>query len=265
MRRHLPVALVLLGLLQPAAAEETVPGYIRDVPPEAPAARETRHARIAARRANPPLILVHKGTWAAAPENTLEAYAASHDYGADGNEIDIHRSKDGVLFMFHDGNAERMLDGAGPMKEKTYYEILRMKFKKRYGTATEDTRVPTLAAVLLLARQRDMLLHLDVKEAGLEDDIERLFDAADMWDHIVEVNAGNAERIRAHPKVKLMPYKGSFPEGGRGAAAFLRTPGDLIFTDRDPTPAVMTLEREKPEKPVPLPEDIRVRWGPKGP
>ena len=57
----------------------------RAVPPEPAVARLARHERVAARRAGT-LVICHRGASAFAPENTLEAYAAAMDYGADGCE-----------------------------------------------------------------------------------------------------------------------------------------------------------------------------------
>jgi hypothetical protein len=76
-------------------------GYITSIAPESAKHREARHRKIARRRVGP-VVIVHRGAWAFAPENTLEAYSAAMDYGADGCEIDIRRTADGVLVMFHD-------------------------------------------------------------------------------------------------------------------------------------------------------------------
>ncbi len=263
----------LLGLLAMGSAQAdeegagvSVLGYIRKVPPESPQARAARCGKVARRRKAKPLM-VHRGASKLAPENTLEAYAAAMDHGADGVEIDIRRSKDGVLYLFHDGTLDRMTNGAGKVSRLTYYELLKLGLKRIYGTATRQTRTPTLAAFLVLARQRAMLIHLDVKEAGLQDEIEKMLNAADVWDHIVEVNAGNAEKLRHHSKVKLLRYKGWFPEGGAkpdldAINALLVRPGEMIFC-RDPRVPARFLGRRAREA-VPLPDGIRAEWTPAG-
>jgi glycerophosphoryl diester phosphodiesterase len=144
----------------------------------------------------------------------LEAYAAAMDYGADGCEIDIRRTADGVLVMFHDDGLERMTDALGPIHQYTYAELLAVKFRSAYG-AQPETGIPTLAAVLELTRQRGMLLHLDVKEPGLEEEIARLLDAADMWDHVVEINEWNATALRQNPKAHRLAYKAFGWQEGR--------------------------------------------------
>ena len=255
------------GRAAPVSGREKVLGYINHIPPESPQDREIRHQRVAERRKGMP-ILVHRGAWKIAPENTLEAYAAAMDCGADGIEIDIRRSADGVLYMLHDDTLDRMTTCSGKARSRTYYELLQCRFSKVFGQADDTTRIPTLAAVLVLARQRAALLHLDVKESGLEDAIERMFDEADVWDHVVEVNAGNAERLRGHPKVRLLPYKGWFPQGKyeNDPAAhrdMLSKSGVMIFCE-DPRAAVAALKRTVPD-PVPLPMNLRVEWTPAGP
>lgn len=213
-------------------------------------AGESRHEKVAERRSRI-VIMVHRGASAFAPENTLEAYAAAMDHGADGVEIDIRRTKDGVLVLFHDDTVDRMLEGSGRVRDLSHEELAAMPFRRPFGPARRRTRVPTLAAFLELARQRAMLIHLDVKEPGLQDEIGRMLDEADMWDHIVEVNAGNAERLREHPKVKLIPYKGWFPDnvkrpGDPGVAEFLARDGGMVFVKNDPSLVARILGRTPP-------------------
>ena len=56
------------------------------------------------------VVMVHRGAAAFAPENTLEAYAAALDYGADGCEVDLRRTADGVLVLFHDDMRAALAD-----------------------------------------------------------------------------------------------------------------------------------------------------------
>jgi glycerophosphoryl diester phosphodiesterase len=48
------------------------------------------------------LVLAHRGASRFAAENTLRAFARAVELGADGVELDIHRSADGVLMVRHD-------------------------------------------------------------------------------------------------------------------------------------------------------------------
>jgi len=78
--------------------------------PESDAKRSAQHLRIAERRAGT-VVIVHRGASAFAPENSLAAYAAAMDYGADGCEVDLRRTRDGVLVLFHDDMLDHLTCG----------------------------------------------------------------------------------------------------------------------------------------------------------
>jgi len=48
------------------------------------------------------LVVAHRGASRAAPENTLEAFEVAVALGADGVELDVHRTADGALVVHHD-------------------------------------------------------------------------------------------------------------------------------------------------------------------
>jgi glycerophosphoryl diester phosphodiesterase len=52
-----------------------------------------------------PLVLAHRGACRQARENTIEAFARARELGADGVELDVRRSADGVLVVHHDAEA----------------------------------------------------------------------------------------------------------------------------------------------------------------
>jgi glycerophosphoryl diester phosphodiesterase len=49
-----------------------------------------------------PLVLAHRGASRRAPENTVEAFQVARDLGAEGVELDVRRTRDGVLVLSHD-------------------------------------------------------------------------------------------------------------------------------------------------------------------
>lgn len=65
------------------------------------------------------LIAVHRGVWCGnVIENTIEAYEASRDMGADLFECDLSETTDGELYLFHDGGEWRVLG-----KDKSILEM----------------------------------------------------------------------------------------------------------------------------------------------
>ncbi len=59
-----------------------------------------------------PAIIAHRGDSSHAPENTLEAAALGHRAGADGWELDVQLTRDGIPVVIHDPTLTRTTDVA---------------------------------------------------------------------------------------------------------------------------------------------------------
>ena len=59
-----------------------------------------------------PAVIAHRGASFDAPESTAASYTLARDLGADYLEMDLQRSKDGVLFALHDNSLLRTTDVA---------------------------------------------------------------------------------------------------------------------------------------------------------
>lgn len=60
-----------------------------------------------------PLILGHRGAPFEAPENTFGSFARAMELGADGVELDVQRSADGIPVVIHDLTLDRTTSGSG--------------------------------------------------------------------------------------------------------------------------------------------------------
>ena len=209
------------------------------------------------------VIICHRGASAFAPENTLEAFAAAMDYGADAVEVDVQRTADGVLVCFHDSCLGRFTNGFGPVSWYTYPELLQVTLQ-HYGTATPETRIATFASLVELARHRALLIWLDIKAKGVEDDIAKILDSADAWDHIIGMESYNSENLQKNPNYKpVQCLKWLFDEGNidwdpEQVKKLLPPPGKAIMVD-DPRVAVHELGRPA-YKPVSLPQSVYADW-----
>ncbi len=102
----------------------------------------------------PPLIVAARGTTESAPENTLAAFAAAIEYGADTIEFDVHPTRDGKLVVHHDYYLERTTDGSGPLANFTLDQLQRLDAGSWFGREFHNERIPTLNQVLELGRHR---------------------------------------------------------------------------------------------------------------
>ena len=66
-----------------------------------------------------PLVLAHRGANRLARENTVDAFVRARELGADGVELDVRRTADGVLVVHHDAAVEPV----GLLVEQPFAEI----------------------------------------------------------------------------------------------------------------------------------------------
>jgi glycerophosphoryl diester phosphodiesterase len=102
------------------------------------------------------LVIAHRGAWGAAvpnapAENTLEAFEAAIVLGVDMIELDVRRTRDGQLVVFHDARVK------GVLTSSLAYDALKTRHTKGHP--------PLLKDVLELTRDR-IALNLEIKEAG---------------------------------------------------------------------------------------------------
>jgi glycerophosphoryl diester phosphodiesterase len=108
-----------------------------------------------------PLIFAHRGGSALGPENTLAAFDLGMAAGADGLELDVHLSADGVAVVHHDRTLDRTTSASGPVASRTAAELAQVdagcrfvnaegvrRFDVRDSLGPELTRIPTLRDVL---------------------------------------------------------------------------------------------------------------------
>jgi glycerophosphoryl diester phosphodiesterase len=87
-----------------------------------------------------PLVFAHRGGCALGPENTLAAFDRGLAAGADGLELDVHLSADGVVVVHHDDTLDRTTSATGPIAARTAAELMRVDAACRF--AWPDAEAP---------------------------------------------------------------------------------------------------------------------------
>jgi glycerophosphoryl diester phosphodiesterase len=142
-----------------------------------------------------PAVIAHRGASFDAPESTAASYKVARDLGADYLEMDLQRSKDGVLFALHDNNLQRTTDVAtkfperkdSPANEFTMAELKTLDAGSWFNTAYPDRarpgfvglKIQTLDEIIKIAEsnpQHKPGLYIETKEPkqfpGIEADLK---------------------------------------------------------------------------------------------
>jgi glycerophosphoryl diester phosphodiesterase len=113
------------------------------------------------------MVVAHRGASVEQPENTIAAFEAAIDAGADAVEFDVRMTADGHAVVMHDPDVSRTTDGMGIVSEMTLDEV------RRLG-------VPTLEEALRCLSGRaavDMEIKNSPNEPGYRPDAEPAVEA----------------------------------------------------------------------------------------
>lgn len=115
----------------------------------------------------------HRGFASTFPENTLIAVAGAFDRGADGVEVDVQLSADGVPVIMHDPTVDRTTDGKGRVDALKFEELRALDACARRGTQWGRCQIPTPAEVLAAVHGRGVVI-LDLKGSWPSSDLRAL-------------------------------------------------------------------------------------------
>jgi glycerophosphoryl diester phosphodiesterase len=108
------------------------------------------------------IAIAHRGEPVGHRENTLPAFVAAMDLGADMVEIDLRRTRDGAIVVLHDQTLERLWGVAASVGDVDLADVVAL--------GEGDVRIPTLPDVLSAVRLPLMVdfTRREVVAGGLE-------------------------------------------------------------------------------------------------
>jgi len=110
-------------------------------------------------------IVAHRGAPQRARANTIESFLAALEMGADMIELDVRKTADNVLVIFHDPWISRFTQ-LPMLKDCTYRQLLEHTAKRKF-------EMPTLEQALR-ALSGKVMLDIELKEPGCEAEVIRL-------------------------------------------------------------------------------------------
>jgi glycerophosphoryl diester phosphodiesterase len=166
-----------------------------------------------------PWLVAHRGGSLLAPENTLVAFDRAAELGADALEIDVRRTRDGEVVVFHDDDTDRLTGQRGSVEARSAAEVKGLDAAygfTRDGGATYPlrglgVRIPTLGEVLV--RYPDLRLNIDAKtpDAALAEVLARVVLEADASERVC---VGSFHDAQAERLGRLLPGVARFfPQG----------------------------------------------------
>jgi glycerophosphoryl diester phosphodiesterase len=173
-----------------------------------------------------PQIFAHRGGCALGPENTFAAFDLGLAAGADGLELDVHLSADGVPVVHHDATLDRTTSQSGPVAARTAAELAQLDAGYRfardgaYPFRQQGEGIRSLREVLQRYRDIPIIIEMKVNSAQMGEAVARDVRLAHAIDRVCVAGYGarSAAAVQAaipeiarsatHPEVRLAVYRG---------------------------------------------------------
>jgi glycerophosphoryl diester phosphodiesterase/membrane-associated phospholipid phosphatase len=155
-------------------------------------------------------IIAHAGAQGHAPPNTMEAFEAALELGADTLEMDLQLTADGEVVTIHDGTVDRTTDGSGAVGEFTLEEFQALDAGATWED--DDGSTPFAGEVVRHATLRDVFeafpdtpLVIELKTDGGEAIIQPVIDLVAEYDRQSDVIVASFSEDYLQPVREQLP------------------------------------------------------------
>jgi glycerophosphoryl diester phosphodiesterase len=123
-----------------------------------------------------PRVMAHRGASSEYPENTMPAFAAAVEMGADYIELDVHCTRDGEVVVLHDADLARVASDERLIRELTMGELERIDAAFNFSLdgvswplRGKGIHVPRLAEVLKFWPALRLVIEFKPPDAAIAD------------------------------------------------------------------------------------------------
>ena len=133
-------------------------------------------------------IWAHRGSSISQPENTMAAFEQAAADKAEGIELDVQRSRDGRLLVYHDENLKRLTGKDAYLATLNWADLQQLNVAANRPELGVH-RIPLLEDVLEFIKGTDLKLNIELKNSnilyhGLEEEVLALVEKVGLLDQI---------------------------------------------------------------------------------
>ena len=110
----------------------------------------------------------HRGASEYAPENTMAAFDMALQLGANGIELDLQKTKDGKIVIFHDDKIDQKTNQKGEIGDYTYQELLNFDFGSWFNLKYKDEKIVLFEDFAKKFLPQKLTFAIELKQEGIE-------------------------------------------------------------------------------------------------
>lgn len=122
------------------------------------------------------IVYAHRGASAYAPENTMSAFKKAIELGSTGIELDLQKTKDGEIVIFHDDEINDKSNGSGKISDYTYQELLELDFGSWFDSRYKDEKIVLFKDFAKNFLPLKLTFAIELKVLGIEEEALRIID-----------------------------------------------------------------------------------------
>ena len=147
------------------------------------------------------LLFAHRGIYKYYPENSRESIKGAKSHGFNAAEVDIRRSSDNQLIIFHDENCGRLLGQDKNVSSMTVAELKKYPIRLKDGQKSQSF---ILTVDELLATEKEMVFYFDMKLSSFKD-------ADDIVDLIMKYSADQRVILASSNAALIFYVEANYP------------------------------------------------------
>lgn len=113
------------------------------------------------------LVFGHRGSKGTHPENTMISFQEAYRAGAEGIELDVHLTKDGIPVVIHDEMVDRTTNGHGWVKDFTLKELKALDAGSWFSSQFAGEQIPSLEEVLEWIQPTKLWINIELKNGPI--------------------------------------------------------------------------------------------------
>lgn len=126
----------------------------------------------------------HRGASAYAPENTMAAFRKALQIGANGIELDLQKTKDNKIVIFHDDYIDNKSNGKGKIEDYTYEKLYQFDFGSWFDDEFKGEHIVLFEDFAKEFLNKDLTFAIELKVTGIEKETLEIINKYKEYDNV---------------------------------------------------------------------------------